>query len=404
MKFRPKSTAMKLSLCMIVKNEEANLPRCLTSVRDAVDEIVILDTGSTDRTPEIAKEFGAKVHHFEWPNDFSIARNQSLKYVRGDWVLVLDADETLAKNIAPVLRQLIQEEQYLLINLVRQEVGASQSPYSLVSRLFRRHPGLYFSRPYHAMIDESVEHVLSQEPHWQIGSLEDVALLHDGYRAGVIAERNKFATAQAAMESFLTTHPDDPYACSKLGALYLEQGEVDRGRALLELGLQSKQANPSILYELHYHLGLAYTRLRNPAKAEFHYKGAIEQPILPMLQIGAFNNLGNLLKARGELLGAVLAYQAAVDIDPTFAMGYCHLGMALKASNRWMEAITAYRRAINLNPNYAEAYQNIGVVFLKVGEIEDCKTALQRAIILHHEQGNSAEAERLGQGLLDMGF
>jgi tetratricopeptide (TPR) repeat protein len=404
MKFRPKSTAMKLSLCMIVKNEEANLPRCLTSVRDAVDEIVILDTGSTDRTPEIAKEFGAKVHHFEWPNDFSIARNQSLKYVRGDWVLVLDADETLAKNIAPVLRQLIQEEQYLLINLVRQEIGASQSPYSLVSRLFRRHPGLYFSRPYHAMIDESVEHVLSQEPHWQIGSLEDVALLHDGYRAGVIAERNKFATAQAAMESFLTTHPDDPYACSKLGALYLEQGEVDRGRALLELGLQSKQANPSILYELHYHLGLAYTRLRNPAKAEFHYKGAIEQPILPMLQIGAFNNLGNLLKARGELLGAVLAYQAAVDIDPTFAMGYCHLGMALKASNRWMEAITAYRRAINLNPNYAEAYQNIGVVFLKVGEIEDCKTALQRAIILHHEQGNSAEAERLGQGLLDMGF
>jgi glycosyltransferase involved in cell wall biosynthesis len=395
---------MKLSLCMIVKNEEANLPRCLTSVRDAVDEIVILDTGSTDRTPEIAKEFGAKVHHFEWPNDFSIARNQSLKYVRGDWVLVLDADETLVKNIAPTLRQLIQEEQYLLINLVRQEIGASQSPYSLVSRLFRRHPGLYFSRPYHAMIDESVEHVLSQEPHWQIGSLEDVALLHDGYRAGVIAERNKFATAQAAMESFLTTHPDDPYACSKLGALYLEQGEVDRGRALLELGLQSKQANPSILYELHYHLGLAYTRLRNPAKAEFHYKGAIEQPILPMLQIGAFNNLGNLLKARGELLGAVLAYQAAVDIDPTFAMGYCHLGMALKASNRWMEAITAYRRAINLNPNYAEAYQNIGVVFLKVGEIEDCKTALQRAIILHHEQGNSAEAERLGQGLLDMGF
>ncbi len=404
MKFRPKSTAMKLSLCMIVKNEEANLPRCLTSVRDAVDEIVILDTGSTDRTPEIAKEFGAKVHHFEWPNDFSIARNQSLKYVRGDWVLVLDADETLAKNIAPVLRQLIQEEQYLLINLVRQEIGASQSPYSLVSRLFRRHPGLYFSRPYHAMIDESVEHVLSQEPHWQIGSLEDVALLHDGYRAGVIAERNKFATAQVAMESFLTTHPDDPYACSKLGALYLEQGEVDRGRALLELGLQSKQANPSILYELHYHLGLAYTRLRNPAKAEFHYKGAIEQPILPMLQIGAFNNLGNLLKARGELLGAVLAYQAAVDIDPTFAMGYCHLGMALKASNRWMEAIAAYRRAINLNPNYAEAYQNIGVVFLKVGEIEDCKAALQRAIILHHEQGNSAEAERLGQGLLDMGF
>jgi tetratricopeptide (TPR) repeat protein len=387
---------------MIVKNEEANLPRCLTSVRDAVDEIVILDTGSTDRTPEIAEEFGAKLHHFEWPNDFSIARNQSLNYVEGDWVLVLDADETLVENIAPTLRQLIEEEQYLVINLVRQEIGASQSPYSLVSRLFRRHPGLYFSRPYHAMIDESVEQVLSQEPHWQIGSLQEVALLHDGYRAGVIAERDKFAKAQTAMESFLTTHPDDPYACSKLGALYLEQGEVDRGRALLELGLQAKQANPSVLYELHYHLGLVYTRLKNLAKAEVHYREAIEQPILPILQIGAFNNVGNLLKARGDLPSAILAYQTAVEIDPTFAMGYCHLGMALRASNRWMEAIEAYRQAINLNPNYAEAYQSIGVVFLKVGEIADCKAAFQRAIILHHEQGNSAEAERLGQGLLDM--
>jgi len=389
---------------MIVKNEEANLPRCLASVRDAVDEIVILDTGSTDRTLEIAEEFGAKIHHFEWPNDFSIARNQSLKYVEGDWVLVLDADETLVENIAPILRQLIQEDQYLVINLVRQEIGASQSPYSLVSRLFRKHPGIYFSRPYHAMIDDSVEQVLRQEPHWQIGTLQDVALLHEGYRPGVIAERGKFAKAQAAMESFLTTHPDDPYVCSKLGALYLDQGEVDRGRALLELGLQSEQANPSVLYELHYHLGLAYTRLKNPAKAESHYREAIEQPVLPMLQIGAFNNVGNLLKARGDLPSAILAYQTSVDIDPSFAIGYCHLGMALKASNRWMEAIEAYRRAIQLNPNYAEAYQNIAVVFLKVGEIADCKAAFQRAIILHHEQGNSAEAERLGQGLLDMGL
>jgi glycosyltransferase involved in cell wall biosynthesis len=395
---------MKLSLCMIVKNEEANLPRCLASVREAVDELVIMDTGSTDRTPEIAQEFGAKVHHFKWPNNFSIARNQSLKYVQGDWVLVLDADEVLVPEVVPLLRQLIQKEEYLVFNLVCQELGAAQSPYSLVSRLFRRHPGIYFSRPYHAMIDESVDKLLIQEPHWQIGSLQDVAIRHDGYRASVIAERDKFATAKAAMESFLTTHPDEPYACSKLGALYLEQGEPDRGRALLELGLQSNQANPAILYELHYHLGLAYTRLKNPRKAEFHYQEAIEQPILPILQIGAYNNLGNLLRERKDFPSAILAYQTAVEIDPTFAMGYCHLGMVLKASNRWMEAIAAYRRAINLNPQYAEAYQNIGVVFLKVGEIADCKAAFQRAIILHHEQGNFAEAERLGQGLLDMGL
>ncbi|MBP5974452.1 glycosyltransferase family 2 protein, partial [Brasilonema sp. CT11] len=80
---------------MIVKNEEATLSKCLGSVKNVVDEMVVLDTGSTDSTPQIAEKFGAKVHHFEWCNDFSAARNEALKYVTGDWILVLDADETL---------------------------------------------------------------------------------------------------------------------------------------------------------------------------------------------------------------------------------------------------------------------------------------------------------------------
>ena len=128
---------MNLTFCIIVKNEEKNLPRCLASVKNVVDEIVVLDTGSTDRTPEIAQEFGAKVHYFEWCNDFAAARNESLKYVTGDWVLVLDADEYLSPKIAPHIRQAIQSDRYILINLIREEIGAQQSPYSLISRLFR---------------------------------------------------------------------------------------------------------------------------------------------------------------------------------------------------------------------------------------------------------------------------
>ena len=109
---------MNLTFCIIVKNEEKNLPRCLASVKNVVDEIVVLDTGSTDRTPEIAQEFGAKVHYFEWCNDFAAARNVSLKYVTGDWVLVLDADEYLSPKIAPHIRQAIQSDRYILINLM----------------------------------------------------------------------------------------------------------------------------------------------------------------------------------------------------------------------------------------------------------------------------------------------
>jgi len=84
-----------LSLAMIVKNEEATLAHCLESVKPLVDEMVILDTGSTDKTVEIAMGFGALVHNFQWRDDFSAARNESLKHCRGDWVLILDADETI---------------------------------------------------------------------------------------------------------------------------------------------------------------------------------------------------------------------------------------------------------------------------------------------------------------------
>ncbi|MFM7370726.1 MAG: glycosyltransferase family 2 protein, partial [Sphaerospermopsis kisseleviana] len=168
---------MKLSLCMIVKNEEAALPRCLESVQSLVDEIVVLDTGSTDKTPEIAQQFGAKLHYFQWCNDFSAARNEALKYVTGDWVLVLDADEVLAPEIAPQIREAINTDDYILINLVRQEVGATQSPYSLVSRLFRKHPEIRFERPYHALVDDSIAAILNKETYWQVGYLPQVAIL-----------------------------------------------------------------------------------------------------------------------------------------------------------------------------------------------------------------------------------
>ena len=80
---------------MIVKNEETTLAHCLESVRSLVDEMIIVDTGSTDNTIAIAEGFGAQVHHFEWRDDFAAARNESLKHCKGDWVLILDADEAI---------------------------------------------------------------------------------------------------------------------------------------------------------------------------------------------------------------------------------------------------------------------------------------------------------------------
>ncbi len=405
---------MKLSLCMIVKDEARALPKCLQSAKKLVDEIVVLDTGSTDKTPQIAREHGAKVHDFQWCNDFSAARNEALKYVTGDWVLVLDADETLVPGIMPQLKEAIQGEEYLLINLVRHEVGAIQSPYSMVSRLFRNHPNIHFSRPYHALVDDSVVEILRQEPDWVIGYLQGVAIEHQGYQQDAISQKNKTTKALAAMEDYLASNPQDPYVYSKLGALYVEMGKVTQGVELLEQGIALLQQNHSlpnsenginedILYELYYHLGIANNRLKIDRQAIHYYQEAVKLPIYPLLKLGAYNNLGSVLKASGDLVGAKTAYETAIKIDPNFATGHYNLGMIQKTMNLYTDAIASYQKAIQLNPKYADACQNLGVVLLKVGNVKDSVAFFKRAIFLHEKQ-NPQEATRLRQGLQEMGL
>lgn len=100
---------MKLSACLIVKDEEATLARCLNCIKHIADEIVVVDTGSTDKTVKIARRFTQKVYFFEWIDDFSAARNYSLKMASGDYLLWLDADDVITKSNAKKIRKLVDE-------------------------------------------------------------------------------------------------------------------------------------------------------------------------------------------------------------------------------------------------------------------------------------------------------
>ncbi|NQE34876.1 glycosyltransferase family 2 protein [Microcoleus asticus] len=394
---------MDLTLCMIVKNEEATLSRTLDSVKGVVDEIVVVDTGSGDRTREVARGYGARVYDFEWCDDFAAARNECLKHAQGDWILVLDADEVLVPQILPQIKEGIQSDRLLLINLIRQEIGASQSPYSLVSRLFRNRPDIRFSRPYHAMVDDSVAEILHREPTWKIASLPDVAIWHSGYQKDAIAAKSKFQKAQAAMERYIAYYPNDAYACSKLGALYVEIGQIGRGIDLLTRGLAAAAIDDSIVYELNYHLGIAYRQQQQFVKAKEHYQAAINTDVIPALKLGAYNNLGNLLKDEGDLKSAEKAYKAALKIDPSFATGHYNLGLTLKAAGNLADAIAYYRQAIKIAPEHAEAHQNLAVALLKIGKMPESLAEFKRAIALH-QQRRPFEAERLRRGLQEMGL
>lgn len=100
---------IKISACVIVKNEIATIARCLQSVREVVNEMIVVDTGSTDDTVRIAKQIGARVFYFQWRNDFAAARNYALKQAKGDWIIFLDADEYFLAETVPNIRPLLEK-------------------------------------------------------------------------------------------------------------------------------------------------------------------------------------------------------------------------------------------------------------------------------------------------------
>jgi len=175
----PKGTPPSLSLCMIVKNEEKYLPHCLRSLKPLVDEMIIVDTGSTDNTRDIAEVFGAQVFDYKWNDDFAAARNHSLEKAAGDWILVMDADEIIDPCDHDSIRRIIKKPQndktaYLVTTrnythnyngigweandgaYSNSEAGCGWIP-STKTRLFRNMPQIRFEYPVHELVDPAIE-------------------------------------------------------------------------------------------------------------------------------------------------------------------------------------------------------------------------------------------------------
>jgi tetratricopeptide (TPR) repeat protein len=386
-----------LSLSMIVRDEAERLAACLRSVQGFVDEMVVVDTGSSDDTVAIAEGLGATVHRIDWPGDFAPARNQALQWVSGDWVLVLDADEQLRPEAREPLRQLMEQPELLLVNLLRQELGALQSPYSNVSRLFRRHPAIRWSRAYHSLVDDSVAALLQREPHWRIADCSTPALLHDGYRPELLSAGNKAARLRAAMEAELLARPDDPYACAKLGSLEVAEGQAQRGIALLRRGLQHcpASAHPE-RYELLLHLAMAEAE-REPAAAIALYRQALVTPLAPRLTLAARLNLAALLLHQDQLEDAEELCRQATTVAPEIGLGWFNLGVIRRRRGDLGGALEAYRQAAALSPDHAETQQNLAVALLLGGDIIGARQGFRQAIQLLLLQGRRDEAEQLRQ-------
>jgi len=211
----PEKNPRRLSICLIVKNEETFLNQCLESVRSLGAQIVVVDTGSTDCTREIAKQHGAEVYEFAWQQDFASARNAALAHARGDWVLMLDADEELTPDQHAHLIADMGQTKALgcrlpLVNREREANGRS-----FVPRLFRNVPGIFYTGRIHEQLFPSL---MTPAKTWGMELLLGTAqLLHHGYTKQMVQDRDKIRRNLELLRLAVAENPADANLMMNLG-------------------------------------------------------------------------------------------------------------------------------------------------------------------------------------------
>jgi glycosyltransferase involved in cell wall biosynthesis/tetratricopeptide (TPR) repeat protein len=217
----------RLTVCLIVKNEERFIGQCLDSVRDIAWQIVVADTGSTDRTKQIAIDHGAEVHEIAWTDDFSAARNAALEHARGDWVLMLDADEELTAQGRLALAEEMRQTKVMAYRLPIVDAGKEDEGCSYVPRLFRNAPGLFYVGRIHEQIFSSIE-VLRKK--WGLDNrLSKATLLHHGYTAEMTRSRRKNARNLLLLQKALEEFPNEPNLLMNFGLELVRAGRLADG-------------------------------------------------------------------------------------------------------------------------------------------------------------------------------
>ena len=191
----------QISLCMIVKDEESSLGRCLESIKDEVDEIIIVDTGSRDRTVEIARQYTDKIYFHPWENSFSKARNYSLKYATSDWIFILDADEELEGGSIGLIRKSIKDEYADAFNVgTKSFVNKGKGlTFHKTPRLFRNNGIIHY---------EGIVH--NQVVGYKSLKNSDIIVLHHGYNVDHGTRTKKFNRTKALLYEQIKQNPADP--------------------------------------------------------------------------------------------------------------------------------------------------------------------------------------------------
>ncbi|MGR3311301.1 MAG: tetratricopeptide repeat-containing glycosyltransferase family 2 protein [Candidatus Brocadiales bacterium] len=413
-----------ISLCMIIRNEEKTLQRCLESVKHLVDEMIIVDTGSTDRSVEIAKRYGAKVFHHRWNNDFSEARNYALQQATGDWILHLDADEELKKEDIPLVKELIKDKDTNGVQCVIYNVQKDSSDFliSYFIRLLRNNIGVYYSGLIHEtpIIPGKISH-------------SNIRITHHGYALNEEGWRDKGGRNVKLLQKQLVENPDDPFIHFHLAKTYYQLQAFDmalaEGKEVLRLMprdtfktrpeleifvlmacilsnkgnfleaermcLEAIKINPDY-FDPYFFLGHIYFKQKDFEKAVLYYgkyqktrKSFLASQPACQLGVGLHSltrqhevhfTLGSIYEGQENYQKAIGEYLKALETNPRYAEAYNGLATVYFAKNDINDAITMLEKAISIRPDYAMAHKNLGVIYAKQNKFNLAAETFEKAI------------------------
>ena len=395
---------------MIVRDEQEMLPDCLASVVDAVDEIVVVDTGSIDATVRIVEAAGARVVHFDWCDDFSAARNAALPEAHGEWILLLDADERLAPGAGAALRAAAQSatldcgmlplHDAKSLDSAIDEVlsgAARQGAPQLLPRLFRRSDDFRWQ----GIVHEAPTDWMTAAG--RVFDTVDAPIIHLGNVDSYRVEKGKAQRNLSLLEQRCQLHPNDPVARGYLSRELLRAGELQRAQVEVQKAWQSlvevlerprdgaAPAGVQVASLRAYLAMVAGDHETVVATADRCERFGMEHPNLVGMRAMSLRRQSQELapEQRAALLKRAIAglrwclsvaenaFSEEVMAGITESAGATELGIALLLNSQPSEALKAFQQALVLQPDMRAAQIGQVEALLDAGQPQEALAALQ---------------------------
>jgi len=381
-----------ISVCVIVKDEEEMLGQCLESIVDVADEIVVVDTGSKDKTVEIAEEFGANVFHHPWNDSFSEARNYSLRHATGDWILVIDADEVLEREDIPkVLESKWQKEFnavcFAVYSTLPGQIGGVNMGKNYSARLFKNRKSVYY---------EGIVHNVLKLP--KKTATSEIRMYHYGYDLRADKMSEKFERSIKLLLKQVEEDPEDAFVRYNTAQMFISRDFVkeaeEHAKKIVEIINPDNKKQQHLYLMGLYQLALINIRNGNYKTSERYCLEALQtmedyvDPMHLLMWIyliekrydKAKEMCSKLLEAieknlKKDSFNMLILNKIGSDYEAYYVLGEIaeYEGDILKAKDY---IINSLKR----NPYYWKAYHRLGEILMKEGDYKGAREFFEYGI------------------------